>query len=1422
MTNKKKFITALSILGCAAAVSAILGVQPSIRGSAKSSYGNAFTYSTETPLKYQSYASASVSDRKGLLLFGYENGGTADFKGSFNGVFETETYVVAQSGTAELRKYSLVFTDNETKQSFSVNVATGLDSSNCSVTYEGEKAGLWYYNSEYVTNALCGYTAAYNAEGKYTAFSVNGISSIRFDPATKQVMVKGGTEAYKLVWDFSNESNDGRVFKNDLSSFDNYSVKIVFDEVKTNGKGELLLYTFGGHDFNSRFIEESLRVSATLSVKAVAGQNYDLPQASVNDLILGDLSSDDVSVTVYDEEGKIVNENGAYSFLPEKAGNYYVYYSYGDEAATAYYLLEALNETDIVSEFIYETQTEIPSKLGLHATAYIPKAVAESTLSVSSAPENATVTILKDGVPVVDYENVTGGFTYSFDDYGEYVVRYATSKLGDVVTETKTVVVTQDTAGVVAEEIPETLEFGTTLCLTPAKVYFGGKELTATATLTYPSGKDTVVKDVTDVTLDELGVYTLTQDWNGGSTKTDFSVNNTYQSLFSDPAAAEYGALKLNQSYSGQIVTLQNNVALTYNKLIDLSDNVFDDTLEDKTQNTPLVELVVQPNAIGQKDMTALYVEFVDAYDPTNFISIRVRYFDYAPNISRIRTKATGQGWVGYYYQFLTAELEVNDAPSHEDGGMVTNASFTQSATGKNFEESVLRLYFDNQENALYAKPDQEISHDGLNTPVPWLVRDYDSTDLKIGAGDTPWRGFTTGEVYMRIYATGVSDSANIAILNVDGDVLSDKYVDDQEAPTINVDLGNDDSAPLAKIGTPYTIFDYSVYDTYTGTYSLAPKVYFGNSEVTVTDGKFTPDREGTYTIVYTGYDYYGNETVEKIEVEARRTIDKPELVKTDSLPSNAAYGQKLTIPEFSGRGGAGGIVTDVRVTLNGEPVEIEYGAFRCLSEGTYIVKYTATDYVGGVARETEYITVSRSDKPVFDEEQLSLPPVFLAGETYALDTYTAYYYGASGTQSVVSEITIYDETTGEWKAIENGSYTPAYTDGGKIAKLRYTFERNGVTQVYEKEVPIVLVNVGYAGFMADYFTGDNVTLTCTDGLYFNVAEGESGSIRFVRPVDVKHIELMFSIKGERLAKAFETFVVTLTDANDPTLSVTLTVQDAANGYYIRINDGAKKAFGVELEGDFSLFYDSETASFTDIYDYALGTVETYKNGKKFNGFPSGSVYVEFTVTGAKEAPVALLQIANQNFNDTYYDYNSPLITVNGYVSGSYDVGDEIVLPTATAYDVFSNVEDVKVTVKIGSTTVFRNLSASVAQKFTVSEYGTYQITYTAQDADGNVATVNRYIVCFDKIKPELEFNGNFITEAKSGDTFVLPQYTVKDNGDVSKVIVKTYFCTPDGIMYAVDGKKVTFTGTGTYVIYYQLIDENDNTAFYAFSVSVR
>ena len=181
--KKNKLFKTLSVLCYVALASACVGVGVSaaIRANAGGSYGDAFEYTQETPLKYQSYVSSSVSNQKGLLLFGYEKGGSAEFKGTFNGAFETEMYAVAQSGAAELRKYSLEFTDVETGKSFSVNIATGLDNSSCAVSVGGEKAGIAYFNNEWYKNHLCGYTAA-SKRLRFNSYSARSTSTSGCNP----------------------------------------------------------------------------------------------------------------------------------------------------------------------------------------------------------------------------------------------------------------------------------------------------------------------------------------------------------------------------------------------------------------------------------------------------------------------------------------------------------------------------------------------------------------------------------------------------------------------------------------------------------------------------------------------------------------------------------------------------------------------------------------------------------------------------------------------------------------------------------------------------------------------------------------------------------------------------------------------------------------------------------------------------------------------------------------------------------------------------------------------------------------------------------------------------------------------------------------------------------------------------------------
>ena len=98
-----------------------------------------------------------------------------------------------------------------------------------------------------------------------------------------------------------------------------------------------------------------------------------------------------------------------------------------------------------------------------------------------------------------------------------------------------------------------------------------------------------------------------------------------------------------------------------------------------------------------------------------------------------------------------------------------------------------------------------------------------------------------------------------------------------------------------------------------------------------------------------------------------------------------------------------------------------------------------------------------------------------------------------------------------------------------------------------------------------------------------------------------------------------------------------------------------------------------------------------------------------------------------------------------------------------------------------------------------------------------NETSVTYVINVFDPSKAELTFSKDMPTEVEANSTLELPEYTISDNGDISKVVVSCCVYYPDGSLKVVKGNKVQITEKGTYVITYVVIDENNNVSFYEF-----
>ena len=160
-------------------------------------------------------------------------------------------------------------------------------------------------------------------------------------------------------------------------------------------------------------------------------------------------------------------------------------------------------------------------------------------------------------------------------------------------------------------------------------------------------------------------------------------------------------------------------------------------------------------------------------------------------------------------------------------------------------------------------------------------------------------------------------------------------------------------------------------------------------------------------------------------------------------------------------------------------------------------------------------------------------------------------------------------------------------------------------------------------------------------------------------------------------------------------------------------------------------------------------------------------------------------------------------------------------LISATAYDVLNAVGDIMVSVKLGSKTILSERVLVPGETFTVTECGTYTITYKVADSAKNTAPDKIEFAVYDPVKPTLSFDGEIASEAKVGQKIDLPKYTISDNNP-DGVQVYAYIMAPDGTKAKIQGNTVTFTQKGTYVLTFLVTDEHNNATMYRFAVTVK
>ena len=176
-----------------------------------------------------------------------------------------------------------------------------------------------------------------------------------------------------------------------------------------------------------------------------------------------------------------------------------------------------------------------------------------------------------------------------------------------------------------------------------------------------------------------------------------------------------------------------------------------------------------------------------------------------------------------------------------------------------------------------------------------------------------------------------------------------------------------------------------------------------------------------------------------------------------------------------------------------------------------------------------------------------------------------------------------------------------------------------------------------------------------------------------------------------------------------------------------------------------------------------------------------------YTVTYSVQDPITLVTVtANRTVN--VVDTVAPVITLNGNSSMTIQCGSTFTDPGASATDACAG-----------------NRPVTVSGSVNANAVGTYTLTYSANDGNGNNATpVTRTVNVVDTTAPVITLNGSSVMTIQCGSTFTDPGATAVDactgnrtvnaSGTVNTAVVGTYTRT----YTASDGNGNTATATRT------------------------
>ena len=906
-------------------------------------------------------------------------------------------------------------------------------------------------------------------------------------------------------------------------------------------------------------------------------------------------------------------------------------------------------------------------------------------------------------------------------------------------------------------------------------------------------------------------IYEFDAEGNTYSVEHSFTVTANSYSVGQN-SKLETGTLNIDfgENVSGLKASLASGEAFTYNEPI----NIY---------NGGITELISFNFMSLTTNVSNAVIRLTDCYDSSVYVDIQ--YEKPADEETYLLVGAYGKTGYGVWNNanatqtVKTVKINGEECKINERGNMIpSNRKLERHPT------AITRDRYNNISLSVDASNQDRLRFYVTTSPekvVNSIISELNNPDIY----GYEFEGFTTGEVFLSVIAKSVTgaDYGELEIASLvgkKGEDLKPSLINDTKKPQLNIAAASRNLNVMA--GVEMTLPEAVAYDASGLSGEPERLVYYGygtafERSIEIKDGKFTPTYLGVYTVIYSVSDVFGNETVEKLELNAVKSGTEGIEFSFDKI-ENVAAGQTVSFGNFRAKSLNSDLTVIITVTdPTGKETVLEEGNRTMLLErsGKYGVKYS---YYDGFYSGEKYYEFDCANKGVYriEADKVYMPDYVIKGAEYSTEDVRAYKYGAGEPERTeIKGYISYDG--GAFKAFNADKFV---VEAASTLKIRLACALDESVFIESDDIKIVDVNYGTSELdIAKYFAGDfagNASVDTPNFVSYNLVKTNFGKIEFINPLLLSSAGFEFSLSQDAKVGAF---TVVLTD-----------FYNRENAIRIKFDNGVT-VNGKELSVKESYLGTSVKISYDSSEVLTVGsssvTVES--------GFSSDKMLLSVEFENVTEGgSFNVHSVSGQSFNAYIKtDTISPKIYVKPLDKVAV-IGDEITLEKPSFCDVLSPSSRLNCTVSVyrdGETisdingTPLKDVYAFDDYTFKIDAYGTYLLVYKYVDGVGRKNDNRATISVIDVVAPTITLNGynGKPVKANAGDVLYPLSYTVTDNVSAKEAIdVLIVVYNEKGVRVCVSRESFVISKAGNYTVYICCFDEAGNSSYVGYELNVK